>query len=288
MQKLLISFTKNKRGRKTYNLELTDQEHIKTVFEQFNLSLPLGLKSNQLYVKSFNEINLPIKFRYSYDDLVKAFDNILTNNKLQIMYKNHLADLFVTKQKLTDKDLQDLIHQTGYGYYYIKPYHYYCIDSAKIDLPEDHEDTQDKSQTKNQQDQLPDLTVTDFKTLQKNALLLQSDYQALLNKYNNLNDSIEIMRQITMKSSQDVGQVQDQNAKLTQALKSTHTDQLAENIHDFLASNYQSYLQTDDGCINFIQSLVNNRTLPNVQKLYNYDIQNLLKLIIGVANFNHQ
>ena len=62
MQKLLISFTKNKRGRKTYNLELTDQEHIKTVFEQFNLSLPLGLKSNQLYVKSFNEINLPIKF----------------------------------------------------------------------------------------------------------------------------------------------------------------------------------------------------------------------------------
>lgn len=288
MQKLKIGLTKNKQGRKEYYLELTDCEHLQTVFEQFQLSLPLNIKPDQLYVKSFNSIDLASKDRYKYNDLIKAFVQIKDSQKLLVMYKDHLDELFITKYKLSKKEINSLIGQQGYGHVEFHDFNYYCIDRGRIQLPEDKD--QEQQEHEEFVASMPDLTVKNYKDLQKNALALRSRYLKLKDQYDAMMNANESMRQIVMKSSEDTGNLSDQIAKLQQDLKDSkeNKDAMQTKLHDFLRDNYDQYLRSDDGLLLFIQSLINNRYSPNVQKLYNYRTENLLELIAAVATYNKE
>lgn len=247
MQKLEIEFIKRS-GRKKFPLILTDQEHVRTVFQQFVLSLPINVQSKELKVNSINHHylnkNERMTFALGYQILVYL------EASETLFFKRNLSHLLIVKD-----NPQSVLktYKPYHGFYYGIEKHAATIRQNDVALKADHEPSEI-------------IDIKDFQALQKRALSLESQYKDLRSGKHDLDNAAK-------RAIDDNYQLKVKNSKLEQ---NHHADlQLVRQ----LKKNYGSFLGSTNQNLNFIYQLVTMFQTPAVQNLTKGDSNQLLKLI---------
>lgn len=303
-----IVFTKRK-GRKKFPMILSNQETVKTVFQQFVLSLPIGIESKKLVTHSMNGFVFNSDQSMSYLELYQAFIRLTEN------YANKLNMLIISKAPIEDDNV-NLSEQLGKTYIYLlkapiaqqkntkkkskKP----VIASHDMSYDDIIPDLNELIQAKKEHDRL--LSNSVYHLLIKYYGLAQEsqdedfgqalhDIKKIKNfnnkKYKKISNNIEHL--LASYHALDDGKRSSENAE-HDAIEINYElrDKLAQYqerekeekvVSQYFKSNFSPYVTTQDNTIEFIEQLLQARNSPQVKSITNNSNDNLLKSIIALA-----
>lgn len=287
-------------GRKKYSLTITNQEQIQTVFQQFVLSLPLGIQAKDLYIHQMNNCVLNNDEVISFNNTYKIFIDIEHDHPELLNEINHL--LF-SKKKLQITLPVKKVFTIQHAYCYVlerTPEKYHVKKKiAKItktnddflDLPMQVVNLQNHVETlfnvSNERSNLfysqRNLSIQQYlakQCIKHDLKIIQREVGQATTAYTNLRDGIESTVRVNKNATIE-------NFKLKTKLNTFQTENKQEKqLIRNLKRQYGPYLQTDQQRLAFINALITNCNSPNVLQLVNNSIDNLYAIIRAITKMH--
>lgn len=265
MTTLIANFTPPNSGKR-YQFSFDNNTDLDTAITQFRLDLPSKNAFERMRLREMNHIDPKSDPKINGEEFFKALKLLQQEHPLK---EAEYECLYLAKKQLSPARIRNVFDvdqppiELNYQdfWFYIAP------------KPNSKQTTAMATSAKKNFAEKPINEITDFKTLQKRALILEHDYQEVLagaEHYQNIMDhAAEINIMLT---------------KLNEQAESHQ--QTRQKQHEFLKQHFGQYLQTDQQKLAFLQNLLLNVNQPAVQNITKGKSQALWHLVKAVCDYD--
>lgn len=260
---LEIEFSKKHSSKKMKFSYDPNTEDLDTVFEQFALSLPGEVTYDEIHTVSMNGYKLNDQF--SYNQIYTYLEQMNSNPVLFGDFLKCPQGLFIASKELTKRKLNSLFNNQSWTDYTINNCFYYITETGNTKTKTKENKTNEHNETIK-----PLSAITDFKELQKRALLLEGNLKRI-------EDGQKSVKRAMQNSSFD-------NFKINEALqKATEPNTKEQAMIDYLKEMYQGSFDDTGSKLQLINYLLNNWQNSDVQQVTLGKPTNLLAIVELIA-----